>query len=112
MVNAQSAPGTMISSKATTQNAAMELAAMEDSPSKYADREKLSPASQKVFLSLPAWALNRGRICFMDAVDRKILTALQEDGRLTVTELAAQNSLSISPCHRRLLKLERSRAIL
>jgi DNA-binding Lrp family transcriptional regulator len=47
----------------------------------------------------------------MDAVDRKILTALQQDGRLTVTELAAQVGLSISPCHRRLRELERSGAI-
>jgi DNA-binding Lrp family transcriptional regulator len=47
----------------------------------------------------------------MDAVDRKILAALQEDGRLTVTELAAQVGLSISPCHRRLRELERSGAI-
>jgi DNA-binding Lrp family transcriptional regulator len=47
----------------------------------------------------------------MDAVDRKILAALQEDGRLTITELAAQVGLTISPCHRRLRELERSRAI-
>src|SRR6266571_4856886 len=47
----------------------------------------------------------------MDAVDRKILAALQEDGRLTVTELAAHVGLSISPCHRRLRELERSGAI-
>lgn len=47
----------------------------------------------------------------MDAVDRKILAALQQDGRLTVTELATQVGLSISPCHRRLRELERSGAI-
>lgn len=47
----------------------------------------------------------------MDAVDRKILAALQENGRLTVTELAARAGLSISPCHRRLRELERSGAI-
>lgn len=47
----------------------------------------------------------------MDAIDRKILAALQEDGRLTVTELAAQVGLSVSPCHRRLRDLERSGAI-
>jgi len=47
----------------------------------------------------------------VDALDRKILAALQEDGRLTVTELAAQVGLSISPCHRRLRELERSGAI-
>ncbi len=47
----------------------------------------------------------------MDAVDRKILAVLQEDGRLTVTELAARVQLSVSPCHRRLRELERSGAI-
>ena len=47
----------------------------------------------------------------MDALDRKILAVLQEDGRLTVTELAAQVGLSVSPCHRRLRELERSGAI-
>jgi DNA-binding Lrp family transcriptional regulator len=47
----------------------------------------------------------------MDRIDRKILAALQEDGRLTVTELAAQVGLTVSPCHRRLRELERSGAI-
>ncbi|MEV1066703.1 Lrp/AsnC family transcriptional regulator [Streptomyces sp. NPDC050263] len=48
----------------------------------------------------------------MDDLDRKILTELQRDGRLTVTELAARVSLSVSPCHRRLRDLERSGAII
>jgi DNA-binding Lrp family transcriptional regulator len=47
----------------------------------------------------------------MDRIDRKILAVLQEDGRLTVTELAAQVGLTVSPCHRRLRELERSGAI-
>ncbi len=47
----------------------------------------------------------------MDAIDRKILALLQGDGRLTVTELAAQVGLSVSPCHRRVRELERSGAI-
>lgn len=47
----------------------------------------------------------------MDAVDQKILAELQQDGRLTVTELAARVRLSVSPCHRRLRELERSGAI-
>ena len=42
---------------------------------------------------------------------QEVLAALQEDGRLTVTELAAHVGLSISPCHRRLRELERSGAI-
>jgi DNA-binding Lrp family transcriptional regulator len=44
----------------------------------------------------------------MDAIDRKILALLQEDGRLTITELATRIGLSVSPCHRRLRELERS----
>jgi DNA-binding Lrp family transcriptional regulator len=47
----------------------------------------------------------------VDALDRKILALLQGDGRLTVTELAAQVGLSVSPCHRRVRELERSGAI-
>jgi len=47
----------------------------------------------------------------MDAIDRKILALLQEDGRLTVTDLATRVGLSLSPCHRRLRELERSGTI-
>ena len=38
----------------------------------------------------------------MDAVDRQILAELQQDGRVTLTELAERFGLSRSPCHRRL----------
>jgi DNA-binding Lrp family transcriptional regulator len=54
---------------------------------------------------------DRGRITYMDALDRKILAELQRDGRLTVTELAGRVGLSLSPCHRRLRALEQSGAI-
>ena len=47
----------------------------------------------------------------MDGTDRKILAELQQDGRLTVTDLADRVRLSISPCHRRLRALEQSGAI-
>jgi DNA-binding Lrp family transcriptional regulator len=47
----------------------------------------------------------------MDAIDRKILATLQEDGRLSVTDLADRVSLSLSACHRRLRELEGSGAI-
>ena len=47
----------------------------------------------------------------MDKIDRKILALLQEDGRLTVTELAQRVGLSVSPCHRRLRELERAGTI-
>ena len=44
----------------------------------------------------------------MDGLDRKILAELQQDGRLTLTELAERIGLSVSPCHRRLRALEQS----
>jgi len=47
----------------------------------------------------------------MDDVDRRILTELQQDGRITLTELADRVHLSVPPCHRRLRALERSGAI-
>ncbi len=47
----------------------------------------------------------------MDTIDRKILAALQADGRLTITELATRVGLTVSPCHRRLRELERSGTI-
>ena len=47
----------------------------------------------------------------MDALDWKILAELQQDGRLTVTELAERIGLSVSPCHRRLRALEQAGAI-
>lgn len=43
----------------------------------------------------------------LDAIDRKILAALQRDGRLTNAELAQQVGLSPSPCLRRVRILER-----
>jgi DNA-binding Lrp family transcriptional regulator len=47
----------------------------------------------------------------MDGIDRRILAELQEDGRLTVTELADRVQLTPGPCHRRLRELERSGVI-
>ena len=47
----------------------------------------------------------------MDAIDRKILSELQLDGRLSLTELAERVNLSLSPTHRRLRELESSGAI-
>jgi DNA-binding Lrp family transcriptional regulator len=47
----------------------------------------------------------------VDAIDRKIIAALEAEGRLTVTELAQRVGLSVAPCHRRLRALERAGAI-
>src|ERR1700749_676745 len=42
----------------------------------------------------------------LDAIDRKILSHLQSDGRITMAELADKFGLSVSPCHRRVKLLE------
>jgi Lrp/AsnC family leucine-responsive transcriptional regulator len=43
----------------------------------------------------------------LDAIDRRIIAALQADGRLTNVELADRVGLSPSPCLRRVKRLER-----
>ena len=48
----------------------------------------------------------------MDGLDRKILSLLADDGRLTVTQVAERVGLSVSACHRRVRALEESGAIL
>ncbi|MFC8596792.1 Lrp/AsnC family transcriptional regulator [Isoptericola sp. NPDC057191] len=47
----------------------------------------------------------------MDQIDREILSLLQDDGRMSTTDLAARVGLSLSTCHRRLRALESSGAI-
>lgn len=47
----------------------------------------------------------------MDALDRKILSVLQEDGRLSLTDVAARVGLSLSPTHRRVRDLEQAGVI-
>ncbi len=44
----------------------------------------------------------------LDATDRKILTLLQEDGRMSLATLAERVGLSPSPCLRRVRILERA----
>lgn len=47
----------------------------------------------------------------LDAVDRTLLHALQDNGRATVGELAEAVSLSTSPCWRRIRQMEASGVI-
>lgn len=47
----------------------------------------------------------------MDEIDWQILAELQEDGRLSITDLAARVGLSVSPCHRRVRALEETGVI-
>lgn len=42
----------------------------------------------------------------LDATDRRILSVLQKEGRITNAELAARINLSASACHRRVQRLE------
>ena len=42
----------------------------------------------------------------MDAIDRRILSTLQAEGRLSVTDLAERVGLSPTPCARRMTRLE------
>ncbi|MBS7790400.1 Lrp/AsnC family transcriptional regulator [Roseococcus sp. SDR] len=47
----------------------------------------------------------------LDAADRRILRALQRDGRLPITALAEQVGLSATPCQRRVKRLEEAGVI-
>ncbi len=47
----------------------------------------------------------------LDTIDRKILAALQQEGRITNQQLADKVGLSPSPCLRRVRALEESNAI-
>ncbi|MGI9386448.1 MAG: Lrp/AsnC family transcriptional regulator [Methyloligellaceae bacterium] len=47
----------------------------------------------------------------LDAIDRLLLSILQENGRLSVTELADKVGLTASPCLRRLKLLEQAGVI-
>jgi len=44
----------------------------------------------------------------LDAIDRKILAVLQEDGRVSLADLSEQVGLSPSPCLRRVRLLEKA----
>jgi Lrp/AsnC family leucine-responsive transcriptional regulator len=47
----------------------------------------------------------------LDRIDQKIIDILQRNGRISITELAEQVSLSASPCAERVRRLERSGVI-
>ena len=52
-----------------------------------------------------------GETVSFDLIDRKILSALRADGRLTMSELAERVGLSQSPCWTRVKRLEACGAI-
>lgn len=43
----------------------------------------------------------------LDRIDRRILRALQADGRISMTDLAQRVGLSVTPCSERVKRLER-----
>jgi Lrp/AsnC family transcriptional regulator, leucine-responsive regulatory protein len=47
----------------------------------------------------------------LDDIDRRILAALQRDGRLSIVDLASQVGLSATPCLRRVKRLEQAGVI-
>lgn len=47
----------------------------------------------------------------LDRVDRHILDLLQQDGRMSMTELADKVGLTVTPCIERVRRLERERVI-
>ncbi len=47
----------------------------------------------------------------LDAIDRKILNALQANGRLSIVDLAARVNLTKTPCSERVRRLERDGVI-
>lgn len=64
-----------------------------------------------MFATFALYKPSSGIISHMDKVDRKILSLLEDDGRMTITTLADEARLSISACHRRLKDLERTGVI-
>lgn len=48
----------------------------------------------------------------LDRIDRNILRLLQDDGRMSVTDLAERVGLSVTPCSERVKRLERDGFIL
>ncbi|HMK71301.1 MAG TPA: AsnC family transcriptional regulator, partial [Xanthobacteraceae bacterium] len=48
----------------------------------------------------------------MDAIDRKILTVLQDDASLSVAEIGNRVGLSSTPCWKRIQRLEADGVIL
>lgn len=48
----------------------------------------------------------------LDKIDRKILATLQKDARISITDLAEQVGLSVTPCGERVKRLEKERVIL
>ncbi|WP_279572343.1 Lrp/AsnC family transcriptional regulator [Volucribacter amazonae] len=51
------------------------------------------------------------RILRMDRIDKKIIAELQQNGRISLTELSEKIGISLSPCQRRVKALEEQKII-
>lgn len=60
---------------------------------------------------MPSRSDNRRKPSELDLLDRKIISALQADGRLTINELSNRVGLSPSPCWTRVKRLEKNGVI-
>jgi Lrp/AsnC family leucine-responsive transcriptional regulator len=60
---------------------------------------------------MPSRLDNRRKPSELDLLDRKIISALQADGRLTINELSNRVGLSPSPCWTRVKRLEKNGVI-
>jgi Lrp/AsnC family transcriptional regulator len=67
---------------------------------------------ENIFLFKTAILGLRGKTYVMDAIDRKILTVLQENAALSVAEIGARVGLSSTPCWKRIQRLEADGIIL
>lgn len=59
-----------------------------------------------MFAFFACFSAFRARFLLMDLADRRIIAVLQQEGRITLTELADRVRLSVSRCQRRVRELE------
>lgn len=67
---------------------------------------KCGPKDPVLVENLVIWAIKPGMLEELDHLDRKILRAMQEAGRLSISDLSEQVGLSKTPCLTRLRRLE------
>jgi Lrp/AsnC family leucine-responsive transcriptional regulator len=56
--------------------------------------------------------IERNSVRALDKLDRRILTILQQDGRIAMKELAERVGLSVTPCIERVKRMERENVIM
>src|SRR3546814_1083063 len=91
-----------------TSLSASDAAAQDYAKAPWHDMPKapLSPGGLASYSDSPPLLWHELPMLKLDAIDRKILAALQDNGRLSNVELAERVGLSPSPCLRRVRQLE------